>query len=173
MTPSPNDPADAGAGNSTGAHCADYPENDTEADEKMAEHTTTSDDTMRQALAQSKTVAVVGLSPKPDKDSHQVAAYLQRNGYRIIPVNPTVDEVLGEKSYPDLKAVPEKVDIVDVFRKPEAVPEIADQAIEIGAKILWTQLGVVHEEAAKRASDAGLTVIQDACMKVEHHRLTS
>ncbi len=136
-----------------------------------AEHTKTSDDTIRQALSRSKTIAVVGLSPNPEKDSRQVAAYLQRHGYRIIPVNPTVDEVLGEKSYPDLRAVPEAVDIVDVFRRPEAVPEIVEQAIEIGAKILWTQLGIVHEEAAKRAADAGLTVIQDACIKVEHHRL--
>jgi predicted CoA-binding protein len=128
---------------------------------------------MRELLNQVKTIAVVGLSANESKASHEVAKYLQQNGYKIIPVNPVVDEVLGERSYPDLKAIPESVDLVDVFRRAEYVPEVADQAIEIGAKVLWLQLGITHEEAARKAREAGLTVIQDACMYQEHRRLIS
>jgi predicted CoA-binding protein len=122
----------------------------------------------REILAGAKVIAVVGLSDKPDRDSYGVAAYLQRAGYRIVPVNPGVREVLGETSYPDLRDIPFDVDIVDIFRKPEAVPEIVDAAIEIGAKAVWMQLGVVHEAAAAKARAAGLQVVMDRCIAVEH-----
>lgn len=121
-------------------------------------------------LDQSKVIAVVGLSDKPDRDSYRVAAYLQRHGYRIIPVNPAVQEVLGEKAYARLTDVPEPVDVVDVFRKPEAVPEIVKDAIQIGAKALWLQDGVVHAAAAEQARAAGLMVVMDACMLREHRQ---
>jgi len=107
---------------------------------------------------------VVGLSDKPDRDSYQVAAYLQERGYRIIPVNPAVREVLGEKAYARLQDVPEPIDVVDVFRKPEAVPEIVDAAIAAGAKAVWLQEGVIHNAAAEKARAAGLQVVQNrAC----------
>ena len=122
----------------------------------------------REILAGAKVIAVVGLSDKPDRDSYGVAAYLQRAGYRIVPVNPGAREVLGETSYPDLRDIPFDVDIVDIFRKPEAVPEIVDAAIEIGAKAVWMQLGVVHEAAAAKARAAGLQVVMDRCIAVEH-----
>ena len=125
----------------------------------------------QQIFRETRTIAVVGLSPDPRRDSHRVARYLQEQGYRIIPVNPTVQEVLGEKSYPDLRAVPERVDLVDIFRRPEFVPEIVDQAIEVGARIVWMQLGITHEAAARRAEQAGLTVVQDRCAMVEHRTL--
>lgn len=123
-----------------------------------------------QVLQTSRTIAVVGCSPKPERDSHRVAAYLQRVGYRVVPINPGHDEILGEPSYPSLDAVPDEVDIdvVDVFRKPEAVPEIVDQTIDRGVPALWLQLGVVHDDAEARARKAGVTVISDRCMKVEH-----
>ncbi len=126
---------------------------------------------LKDILSQARTIAVVGLSPKPERDSHRVAAYLQKAGYRIIPVNPVAPEVLGEKSYPDLTSIPEPVDVVDVFRQSRFVPEIAEQAVKIGAKVLWLQEGVVHEEAALKARQAGLEVIQDACLMVQHRRL--
>jgi uncharacterized protein len=119
-------------------------------------------------LREAKTIAVVGLSSKPERSSYGVAQYLQRHGYRVIPVNPRETEVLGQKSYASLKDVPERVDIVDVFRRPEFVPEIADQAIEIGARALWLQMGVIHEEAARKAKAAGLTVVMDQCIAVDH-----
>jgi predicted CoA-binding protein len=118
-----------------------------------------------------RTVAVVGLSTDPSKDSRTVAAYLKDKGYRIMPVNPSADEIMGEKSYPDLASIPEPVDVVDVFMRSERVPEIADQAIAIGAKVLWLQLGITNEEASRKARDAGLTVVQDRCIFVEHSRL--
>ena len=118
-------------------------------------------DLIEEQLSKSKTIAVVGLSPNPERDSHRVAKYLKEQGYRIIPVNPTVDEVLGEKSYPDLTSVPEPVDLVDIFRRSETVPPVVDEAIEIGAKYIWMQDGVVHEEAAKKAEEAGIPVIMD------------
>ncbi len=117
-----------------------------------------------------KTIAVVGLSDKTYRASYGVAVYLQRAGYKIYPVNPTLTEVLGEKAYPDLAALPETVDIVNVFRRSEEVAGIADAAIEHGAKALWLQLGVVDKEAAARAQEAGLTVIMDKCIKIEHAR---
>jgi predicted CoA-binding protein len=129
------------------------------------------DGQLKEILQNVRTIAVVGLSSNTSKASHGVAKYLQGRGYTIIPVNPKEDEVLGAKSYPDLRALPEPPDVVNVFRRPEAVPEIADQAVEIGAKVLWLQLGISHDEAAGRARDAGLTVIQDACMLQEHKRL--
>lgn len=129
------------------------------------------DDKIREILQGSKTVAVVGLSPKPDRDSYRVAEYLKEKGYRIFPVNPAVDNILGEKAYPDLGSVPEKIDVVDIFRRPEHVPAIVDEAIEVGARTLWMQLGVVNEEAAKKATEAGLEVVMDRCMMADHKRL--
>jgi predicted CoA-binding protein len=120
---------------------------------------------------QTRTIAVVGLSPNPDRPSHGVAAYLQAAGYRIIPVNPTVDSVLGERSYASLSDVPEPVDVVDIFRRPEDVPAVVEQAIRIGAKVVWMQEGVVNEAAAAAARAAGLTVVMDRCMLKEHRRL--
>jgi uncharacterized protein len=117
------------------------------------------------------TIAVVGLSGKRFRPSHGVAEYLQRAGYRIIPVNPQETEVLGEKSYPNLDAIPEPVDIVDIFRRSEHVPEIVEAAIRIRAKVVWMQEGVIHEEAARRAEAAGLTVVMDRCILKDHRRL--
>lgn len=137
----------------------------------MAGFDSADDKILREILNDSRVIAVVGLSDKPDRDSFRVAAYLKEQGYRIIPVNPKADEILGEKSYPDLKSIPEPVDVVDVFRRPEFATAIADEAIGIGAKTLWLQLGISNDEAAKKAEDAGLKVVQDACLKVEHSRL--
>jgi predicted CoA-binding protein len=121
-------------------------------------------------LEESKTVAVVGLSPRVERDSHRVARYLQTQGCRIIPVNPNADEILGERSYPDLASVPEPIDVVDVFRRSEAVPDIVEEAIRVGAWTVWTQEGVIHEEAAARARQAGLQVVMDRCTMKEHRR---
>lgn len=121
-------------------------------------------------LATTKTIAVVGLSDKPDRASHRVAAYMQQQGYRIIPVNPAVTEVLGEKVYARLKEVPEAVDMVDVFRQPDAVPEIVADAIAINAKSVWLQEGIVHNAAAADAHAAGLAVVQNKCLLKEHMR---
>lgn len=126
---------------------------------------------VREVLASARTVAVVGLSDKPDRDSYRVAAYLQRAGYRIVPVNPAVKEVLGEKAYASVREVPEKVDVVDVFRKAEAVPEIVEDAIAAGAKVVWLQGGIVNNQAAQRARDARLTVVQSRCMLKEHRAI--
>jgi predicted CoA-binding protein len=125
---------------------------------------------IKNILEESKTVAVVGMSPRPERDSHRVAKYLQSQGYRIIPVNPNADEILGERSYPDLVSIPEPIDVVDIFRRSEAVPEIVEEAIKVGAKTVWMQMGVIHEEAATRAREAGLRVVMDRCMMVEHRR---
>jgi predicted CoA-binding protein len=124
-------------------------------------------------LRQARTIAVVGLSGKPWRPSYGVAEYLQRAGYRIIPVNPNESEVLGEKAYPSLEAIPERVDIVNVFRRSEFVPEIIEAAIRIGARVVWLQEGVRHDEAAEKARQAGLDVIQDRCILKEHRRLLS
>ncbi|MDX1443215.1 MAG: CoA-binding protein [Gammaproteobacteria bacterium] len=124
-------------------------------------------ETIRRILTESNSVAVVGLSPKPDRDSHSVSKALQQLGYQVIPVRPGVDELLGEQAYPDLKSLPELPDIVDVFRAPEHVPEIVDDAIDIGAKILWLQEGVVNEAAAEKAKKAGMTVIMNKCIYKE------
>ncbi|MDI3342074.1 MAG: CoA-binding protein [Sphaerobacter sp.] len=127
-------------------------------------------ETIAEILRTAQTIAVVGLSAKPNRPSHGVAAYLQRQGYRIIPVNPTEQEVLGERSYPSLRDVPVPVDIVDVFRRAEAVPEVARDAVAIGAKVLWLQLGIISPEAAAIAEAGGLTVIMDRCLAVDHQR---
>jgi predicted CoA-binding protein len=124
-------------------------------------------DIIEKILRESKTIAVVGLSSNPARPSYGVAAFLQRSGYRIIPVNPHEKEVLGEKAYGSLEDVPEKIDIVDVFRRPGEVPPVADSAIAIGAKVLWLQLGVANEVAEKKAAEAGLIVVSEACLKVE------
>jgi predicted CoA-binding protein len=118
-----------------------------------------------------RTIAVVGASPNPERPSHGVAAYLQAAGYRIIPVNPTVDAVLGEKSYASLADVPEPIDVVDVFRRSEDVPPIVAEAVRVGARVVWMQEGVVNEAAAASARAAGLTVVMDRCMLKEHRRL--
>jgi uncharacterized protein len=128
---------------------------------------------LRALLEESRTIAVVGLSSKPWRASHRVASYLQAAGYRIIPVNPKETEVLGEHAYPSLKDVPAPVDVVDVFRRAENTPDIARQAVQIGAKALWLQSGIVNEEAGRIAEEGGLSVIMDRCMMVEHARLQS
>ena len=125
-------------------------------------------DPITELLKTSRTIAVVGLSSNRSRPSYGVAEYLQSVGYRIIPVNPNESEVLGEKSYPGLEAIPEKVEIVDIFRRSEAVPEIVESAIRIGAKAVWMQEGVMHPEAAERARQAGLAVIMDRCIFREH-----
>lgn len=119
-------------------------------------------------LKTARTIAVVGLSSKRHRPSYGVAEYLQSVGYRIIPVNPNESEVLGEKSYPSLEAIPEKVDIVDIFRRSEAVPEVVESAIRIDAKAVWMQEGVIHPEAAEHARQAGLAVVMDRCIFQEH-----
>jgi predicted CoA-binding protein len=126
-----------------------------------------SPEAIRQALA-GKTIAVVGLSNNPARPSYGVARYLQQHGYRIIPVNPNEDAVLGEQAYPSLRDVPVPVDVVDVFRRPEHVPTVVEEAIAIGAPVLWLQQGVIHPQAAARAQAAGLAVVMDRCIKVEH-----
>ena len=130
-----------------------------------------SDAHIRQILETASTIAIVGLSDKPDRESHRVAEYLQAHGYRIIPVNPTVETVLGEKSYARVADIPEKIDIVDVFRKPDSMVEVVADAIEAGARVVWMQLGVVNQEAAENAEAAGLQVVMDRCIKIEHRRL--
>ena len=127
-------------------------------------------DPIRRLLALSRTIAVVGCSADPGRDSHRVAAYLQRAGYRIIPVNPGQHEILGERCYPGLSSIPDElaIDIVDVFRRPEHVPPVAEQAIARGARALWLQLGVSNPPAERRAAEAGLQVVANRCLKVEH-----
>lgn len=122
-------------------------------------------------LRSARTIAVVGLSNKRFRPSYGVTEYMQQAGYRIIPVNPQESTVLGEKCYPDLDSVPEPVDIVDIFRRSEFVPEIVEAAIRKGAKVVWMQEGVIHEEAARRAEAAGLAVVMDHCILKEHRRL--
>ncbi len=124
-------------------------------------------------LQSSRTIAVVGLSSKRFRPSYGVAEYLKRSGYRIIPVNPGEAEVLGEKSYPDLDSVPEPIDIVDIFRRSEFVPEIVEAAIRKGAKLVWMQEGVFHEAAARRAEEAGLAVVMDRCILKDHRRMAA
>jgi len=136
-----------------------------------------SQEEIRSVLESYRTVAVVGLSRNPAKASYRVAQYLQSVGYRIIPVNPFVDEVLGEKSYKSLLDVPETIEIVDIFRPSEDVPAIVEEAIKLKnrlgtPKVIWMQLGIVNEEAARRAKEAGFKVVMDRCMMVEHRRLS-
>ena len=127
-------------------------------------------DEIDRILRESETVAVVGMSPRPDRPSHYVAKSLLENGYDIIPVNPQVDEVLGLKSYPDLRSIPRHVDLVDIFRRSSQVPPIVDEAIEIGSQFIWMQDGVIHEEAAAKAREAGASVVMDNCTLREHSR---
>ena len=133
-------------------------------------HNATSEE-IRVLLQSVRTIAVVGLSDKPERDSYHVAAYLQKHGYRIIPVNPAVSEVLGEKAYASLRDVPDKIDMVDIFRRPDAVPAIVEDAIAIGARAVWMQEGIVHNAAADKARAAGLQVVMNKCMLKEHARL--
>jgi len=127
--------------------------------------------TLRRILGENRVIAVVGLSADWYRPSFFAAKYMQEHGYRVIPVNPKYAEILGEKCYPSLRAIPEKVQIVDVFRKTQDVPPIAEEAIAIGAKVLWQQLGVKNEDAAARARAAGLETVMDRCVKIEHARL--
>jgi uncharacterized protein len=125
---------------------------------------------VRRIFGYVRTIAVVGLSPSRLRPSFFVASYLQYRGFRIVPVNPTAPEILGERSYPSLLEIPFSVDVVDVFREPAAVPELAEQTLQIGARALWLQFGVVAPEAAERAAAAGLDVVMNRCMKIEHGR---
>ena len=118
-------------------------------------------------LESCKTVAIVGLSPRLERDSNGVAQYIQEHGYKVIPVNPSASEILGEKCYPDLASIPEPVDVVDIFRRSEEVPTIVADAIKIGARAVWMQKGVVSEEGASAAREAGLTVVMDECIECE------
>ena len=127
--------------------------------------------TLRRILKESRVIAVVGLSADWFRPSYFAAKYMQEHGYRVIPVNPKYPAILGEKCYPSLRDIPERVDMVDVFRKTQDVPPIADEAIAIGAKVLWQQLGVRNEAAADRACAAGLDAVLDRCVKIEHGRL--
>lgn len=126
---------------------------------------------IRRILAEHRTVAVVGLSANPIRPSYFAAKYLQQHGYRIVPVNPSYDEVLGEKCYPTLADIPDKVEVVDVFRRPADAPALAHEACAIGTKVFWLQLGVISEEAAHIAQKCGLEVVMDRCMKIEHARI--
>ena len=137
---------------------------------KHAPTTGATTDAILELLKNYKSIAVVGLSSNPTRPSHGVTEYMQGAGYRIIPVNPNETEVLGERSYPRLEDVPERIDIVNVFRRAAEVPPVVESAIRIGAKAVWMQLGVENEEAAEKARAAGLVVIEDACILVEHRR---
>jgi len=136
----------------------------------LSDELSRSADPINDILRASKTIAVVGLSSNRRRPSYEVASYLQSAGYKVIPVNPNETEVLGQKSYARLEDVPEPVDIVDVFRRPEHVPPIADSAIAVRAKVLWLQQGITNGAAADKASAAGLTVVEDACLFVEHKK---
>ena len=127
-------------------------------------------DQISDLLKSSKNIAVVGLSSSPMRPSYGVAAYLQTQGFRILPVNPEIKGALGEKAYPSLRDVPEKIDLVDIFRRSEFVPEIVDQAIELRVPAIWMQEGVIHEQAAKKARAAGIFVVMDRCILKEHRR---
>lgn len=129
------------------------------------------DAAMRDLLQSARVIAVVGHSDKPSRASYRVAQYLRQAGYTVYPVNPTVATVNGQPSFPSLADVPEPIDIVDVFRRSENLPQVVDEAIRVGAKAVWAQLDVVHDEAARSAADAGLDVVQDRCIKIEHQRL--
>lgn len=126
---------------------------------------------LRRILTENKRVAIVGLSDDWSRPSNFVGKYLLEHGFEVIPVNPKYEEILGQKCYPDLKSIPTAVDIVDLFQRSERVPPFVDDAIAIGAKVVWMQLGIVHEEAAQKARDAGLEVVMDRCIKIEYARL--
>jgi len=125
-------------------------------------------DLITEILQRSKTIAVVGLSDNPLRPSHGVSAYMQSHGYRIIPVNPRIDEALGERAYPTLLNVPEKIDIVNIFRRPEFISEIVEQAIELKVPVIWMQEEIVHEPAAQKARSHGIFVVMDRCILQEH-----
>ncbi|NIL94674.1 MAG: CoA-binding protein [Woeseiaceae bacterium] len=127
--------------------------------------------TLRRILTENKRVAIVGLSADWSRPSNFVGKYLLEHGFEVIPVNPKYDEILGQKSYPDLASIPTPVDIVDLFQRSERVPPFVDAAIDIGARVVWMQLGIVHEEAAEKARAAGLDVVMDRCIKIEYARL--
>ena len=127
--------------------------------------------TLRRILTENKRVAIVGLSADWSRPSNFVGKYLLEHGFEVIPVNPKYDEILGQKSYPDLASIPTPVDIVDLFQRSERVPPFVDAAIDIGARVVWMQLGIVHEEAAAKARAAGLDVVMDRCIKIEYARL--
>jgi predicted CoA-binding protein len=129
------------------------------------------DSQMKKVFETAHTIATVGLSSDPEKPGHYVPVYLQSIGYRIIPVNPRLTEILGQKAYPDLLSIPEPVDVVQIFRPPQEVPAIVEQAIQIGAHVVWMQIGTGNREAARRAEQAGLEVVMERCMMVEHNRL--
>ena len=129
------------------------------------------DDQLKHILKSTRTIASVGLSSNPGKESYGIAQYLKDHGYTVIPVNPTADEILGEKAYPDLATIPGKIDVVQLFRKSEDVPPFVDEAIQIGAKVVWMQEGIENAPAAAKAESAGLTVVMDRCMRAEHIRL--
>ncbi len=126
---------------------------------------------LRRILATSRVIAVVGLSGNWYRPSYFAAKYMQEHGYKIIPVNPNYTEVLGEKCYPDVASIPERIDVVDCFRKPDEMPPLAREAVAKGAKVLWMQLGIRNDEAAKIANAAGLDVVQNRCVKIEHARI--
>jgi len=127
--------------------------------------------TIRRILDDSKTIAIVGLSGNWSRPSYFAAKYLLERGYNVVPVNPNYKEILGQKCYPNLESIPGKVDVVDLFQKVEQVPQFVQPAIDMGARVLWLQLGIVHEEAAAQAREAGLDVVMDRCMKIEYARL--
>jgi predicted CoA-binding protein len=129
------------------------------------------DQTMKDILLSTKTIASVGLSSNTEKESNRIVSYTKDQGYHIIPVNPTATEILGEKANSDLESFPEKIDVVQIFRKPEDVMPVVDDAIKVGAKVVWMQEGIVNEEAAQKAREAGLQVVMDACMRATHRRL--
>jgi predicted CoA-binding protein len=129
------------------------------------------EDEIRGILSKCKKIAVVGLSPKEERDSHKVAKYLLEQGYDIVPVNPGQREILGKKCYKNLREIPFPVDLVDLFLNPVRVPPIIDEAIDIGAGVIWMQIGVIHKEAAEKATKKGIQVVMDRCMKQEHENL--
>lgn len=133
-------------------------------------HLTTLTDQIGEVLAKAKNIAVVGLSSSPLRPSYGVAAYMQSHGYKIIPVNPTINGALGEKAYPDLASVPDPIDIVNIFRRSEAVPEVVAEAIRLKIPVVWMQEDVIHEEAAEKARAAGLMVVMDCCILKEHRK---
>jgi predicted CoA-binding protein len=134
-------------------------------------HQNPADETLRTLLTEARTIAMVGASSSPDKPSHGIMKKMLAAGYHVIPVNPRETEVLGQKAFASLRDIPEKVDIVDVFRRPEDTPPIADEAAAIGAKAIWLQSGISNEETARRAEAAGLLAVMDACIGVEHSLL--
>lgn len=153
------------------SHTIRNPESpDRRSRERRGIHLATMTDQIGEVLAKAKTIAVVGLSSSPLRPSYGVAAYMQSNGYKIIPVNPSINGALGEKAVPTLSDVQEKIDIVNIFRRSEAVPEIVDEAIKLKVPVLWMQEDVIHEAAAEKARQAGITVLMDKCILKEHRK---